>query len=226
MRDDHIAADRQIVLHRKWPDGGNSHVAGRAGLFDHPVFAWLGLRPARAQHTVEESRALSSWARNKKCIVEIGVAEGASALALRRVLHSEGALHLIDPFHLTRLRFLNSVRRVARKTVSHCATGRVEWIEEFSDVAVRKWDHIIDFLFLDGDHREDAVQRDWENWSRFVRLHGIVALHDARIFPGGWTSESDGPVKLVDRLFRSGSPSAWEIVDEVHSLVFARRCGT
>ena len=32
---------------------------------------------------------------------------------------------------------------------------------------------------------------------------GVVIFHDARLFDGGWTSPSYGPVKLVNRLFRA-----------------------
>ena len=36
----------------------------------------------------------------------------------------------------------------------------------------------IDFLFIDGDHNYDAVQRDFELYSPLVRSGGIVAFHD------------------------------------------------
>lgn len=36
----------------------------------------------------------------------------------------------------------------------------------------------IDFLFIDGDHNYDAVQRDFELYSPLVRSGGVVAFHD------------------------------------------------
>jgi len=48
----------------------------------HPFFAWVGLRPAMAQHTAAEHDALGKHAQGRKSLVEIGVAEGASAIAL------------------------------------------------------------------------------------------------------------------------------------------------
>jgi cephalosporin hydroxylase len=36
----------------------------------------------------------------------------------------------------------------------------------------------IDFLFIDGDHREEAVRRDFENYSPLVRDGGVIAFHD------------------------------------------------
>jgi predicted O-methyltransferase YrrM len=190
----------------------------------HPLFAWLGLRPVIAQHTREENEALRRWALGKRTLVEIGVAEGASAVTVRQVMHSSGILYLIDPFHMSRLPLVNSVRRLAKRTVSESQNGRVVWIEDFSFRAVREWTTPIDFLFLDGNHSEDIVRQDWIGWHHFLRPEGIVAFHDARTFEGGWTSTSDGPVKVVNEMFRSRQMTGWQIVDEVHSLVVVRRC--
>jgi hypothetical protein len=76
---------------------------------------------------------------------------------------------------------------------------------------------------LDGDHSEEAVWRDWNDWHRFVIPGGIVAFHDARIFPGGWTHPEHGPIKAVNALFRTGRLKSWEILREVDSLVVVQR---
>ena len=150
----------------------------------HPVFAWLGLRPILGQHTAAEHAALVKWAAGKSRLVEIGVAEGASALGLREGMAGDGTLWLIDPFHLSRRRWINAMKRAAHRAVEGCRNGRVVWIEKFSSDAVKDWREEIDFLFLDGDHAEPAIQRDWDDWSPFVVPSGIVAFHDARVYPG------------------------------------------
>jgi len=190
----------------------------------HPFFAWAGLRPPIAQHTAAEHTALQKHARGCKSLVEIGVAEGASAIALRTAMNPQGTLYLIDPFHLSRVPMLNFLRRAARRVVSTKGGPRIVWIEEFSHEAVSGWDRHIDFLLIDGDHREEAVQQDWNDWSAHVIPNGVVAFHDARLFPGGWTSEDYGSVRFVDRTFRKAS-SDWAILDEVDSLVIAGRKG-
>lgn len=195
----------------------------RYRLLRHPVFAWLGLRPIWAQHTRAEHEALRRWARGRSRIVEIGVAEGASAALLREVMAPSGVLTLIDPFHLSRVRFLNTLRRAAQSAVGRRPNGRVIWIEKFSDDAARDWHLPIDFLFIDGDHVEAAVRRDWEQWSPFVIPGGLVAFHDARVFPEGWPAEDDGPVRTVNALFRAGATPGWSIVGEIHSLVVVQR---
>ena len=194
---------------------------------DHPFFAWMGLRPPMAQHTRAEHEALMRYARTARVAVEIGVAEGASAAGIRQAMPADGTLYLIDPFHLSRIKALNFLKRAARKAVRSAGTGKTEWIEAFSHDAARDWKTLIDFLLIDGDHREEAVEQDWRDWSTFVKPDGVVAFHDARLFPSGWSTPDYGPVRFVDRFFRQGSPAPWQITDEVDSLVFvSRRTGS
>ncbi len=196
----------------------------RPRFLSHPFFAWAGLRPAIAQHTLAEHEALMRHASNAQTVVEIGVAEGASAAALREAMHPQGALYLVDPFHLSRVPAFNFLKRAARRAVNSVGTARTVWIESFSHDAVRHWKQAIDFLLIDGDHREEAVERDWQDWSPFVADDGVVAFHDARLFPSGWSTPEYGPVRFVNRVFRQDSGAApWSIIDEVDSLVFVSR---
>ena len=80
-------------------------------------------------------------------MVEIGVAEGVSALALREGMAEDGTLYLIDPFHLSRIPALNFIKRVAQRTVAGSARGKVVWIEKFSQDAARRLErsHRFDF---------------------------------------------------------------------------------
>ena len=194
-----------------------------ARVMKHPFFAWAGLRPPIAQHTAAEHHALEKYAQGCKSLVEIGVAEGASAVALRTTMDPEGTLYLVDPFHLSRVRALNFLRRAARRVVSTKSGAKMVWIEAFSHEAVAAWNRPIDFLLIDGDHREEAVEQDWNDWHPHVMEDGIIAFHDARLFPGGWTSPGYGPVRFVDRAFRNNPSSFWEILEEVDSLVFVRK---
>ena len=191
--------------------------------FRHPFYGWLGLRPALAQHTEAEHATLKRWATNRRVIVELGVAEGVSALALREAMAEKGTLYLIDPFHLSRIPALNFMKRVARRAVDSCNRGRVVWIPKFSQEAAPGWNIPIDLLFIDGDHSDSGVERDWNDWSRFVNAGGIVIFHDARMFRDGWVHREYGPWKLVERLFRDGSTPGWKIIDEAHSMVVIER---
>jgi len=191
---------------------------------DHPFFAWTGLRPPIAQHTLAEHEALMRYASKARVVVEIGVAEGASAAGLRAAMPSDGGLYLVDPFHLARVPALNFLKRAARRAVNAAGSARTHWIESFSQVAVRGWKSRIFFLLCYGDHREEAVERDWQDWSPFVREAGVVAFHDARLFPRGWPTPDYGPVRFIDRFFRKSQVAGgWRIIEEVDSLVFVSR---
>jgi len=193
-------------------------------MLQHPVFAWAGMRPPIAQHTLAEHEALMRRARVARTIVEIGVAEGASAAGLREAMPGDGTLYLIDPFFLSRIPALNFLKRAARRTVDSAGSARTIWIESLSQDAVLDWKLPVDFLLIDGDHHEQAVERDWTDWSPFVQAGGVVAFHDARVFPSGWPTPDFGPVRFVDRAFRAGAYSAaWSIVEETDSLVFVSR---
>jgi predicted O-methyltransferase YrrM len=192
---------------------------------EHPFFAWAGIRGPRAQHTMAEHDAMERFARGCRSVVEIGVAEGASAAALRSAMDPAGSLYLVDPFHLSRVPMLNFLRRAARRAVAGKAGAQTVWIEEFSHEAVRSWSRPIDFLLIDGDHRENAVEQDWTDWSPHVAENGVAVFHDARIFANGWTSPEYGPVRFVDRMFRNDASSAWVILEEVDSLVVVGRGG-
>lgn len=211
------------ILYRSLESERVASTSGLASLLGHPVFALMHLRPVIAQHSKEENEVLRKWASGKRTLVEIGVAEGASGLALRQAMDADAVLYLIDPFHLSRIPLLNSEKRVARRTVAGARNGRVVWLNMFSFDAVRGWTTPVDFLFIDGDHSESAVRKDWDDWKEFVIPGGIVAFHDAKTFPGGWTTPSYGSVVVVDRLFRSKAIRGWTVVDEIHSLVIVQR---
>jgi hypothetical protein len=121
------------------------------------------------------------------------VAEGASALGAREVMHPNGRLYLIDPFHLGRFPLLDTLKRAAHAAVSKSRNGRVEWIRKLGYEALASWCEGIDFLVIDGDASEDGVDRDWHDWSPLVVPGGVVLFHDARVFPGGWTEPHGAP---------------------------------
>jgi predicted O-methyltransferase YrrM len=208
-----------ILVTESCKDGG----LRRDTKLSHSLFGWLGLRPILAQHTFAEHEAIRNAATMRRTLVEIGVAEGASAIALRETMAPDGKLFLIDPYHLSRVRFLNTLRRSAQRAVRQCKRGNVVWIERFSYEVAPSWKDAIDLLLIDGAHDEKAVWRDWNDWSKFVRLGGVIIFHDARLFEGGWTKPEDGPVRVVDALFRDSRLPGWHIIQETDSVVIVQR---
>ena len=189
----------------------------------HPLFRLLGLRGTVAQHSEAEERELTHYATGCRTIVEIGVAEGASALAFREVASPDGTVFLVDPYPPGRIPGIDLTKLCAFRHVGRSKNANVQFILDFSYNAVKTWRAPIDFLFIDGDHSYEACWRDWRDWSRFVVPGGHVAFHDARVFANGWPNEDWGPVRVVNELFNNNHSSPWEVVAEVDSVVMVRR---
>lgn len=206
------------------------HFDERVGRYAVPapspaLLAVLGLRRPRGQHTPAEEDALRRHARGRRRAVEIGVAEGVSARALRSVLAADGVLWLVDPYVPGALFGVNMARIVARRCVGAGAGPSVRWVRRSSREAVRDWTDPIDFLFVDGDHTYDGCRADVVEWSPHLEPGGLLVLHDARLFPGGWTDERWGSLRVADELLRRGGLPGFELVEDVDSLVIARRAG-
>jgi cephalosporin hydroxylase len=50
--------------------------------------------------------------------------------------------------------------------------------ETLAEVRAHLQGQPIDFLFIDGDHRYEAVRADFERYGALVRAGGLIALHD------------------------------------------------
>jgi GT2 family glycosyltransferase/predicted O-methyltransferase YrrM len=195
---------RGPLLHRPAPGWRTRH-----------VFGALGIRPPIAQHSHAEASLLMRHAANARTIVELGVAEGGSAAELRAVMSQTGHLYLIDPYERGRLG-MSFAWLVAHRAVNAVRGGQVTWLRSRSDAAVRRWRRPIDFLFIDADHSYDRAASDWRLWTPFVPPGGHVALHDSAVFPGGWTDERSGPVRLLGEIL--SAERGWSLVDQADSL--------
>jgi predicted O-methyltransferase YrrM len=192
--------------------------------FKKAIFQLIGLRGVIAGHTQAEEVLLVKYATGCKTIVEIGIAEGASALELRQVADRSATVYLIDPFLMTEsFPYINFTKLVAHRYVNSCNNANVSWLEDYSFNISKNWQKQIDFLFIDGDHSYNGCLQDWMEWSPFVVKNGIVAFHDGRTFSDGWTTEETGSVRVVNELFKSGNNPNWRIVNEVDSLVVVQR---
>ena len=140
-------------------------------------------------------------------MVEIGVYEGASALALLDVLGPDAELHLIDPFgsHPDALPSGWAANEWAtRRAVTRAARRRraradIRWHVALSHEVASHWDREVDLVFIDGDHSEAGCELDWSCGSASSRVGGRVVFHDARAgAPDG--RGLPGPTAVVERL--------------------------
>jgi predicted O-methyltransferase YrrM len=191
----------------------------------------LGLIPPRMMHSTQDVRVLLDAACGARRVVEIGVYEGASAVALCATLGPGAELHLIDPFGshpdalpsgwgasewATRRAVARAARRRGRQA------PRVRWHVQLSSEAAEQWQGEVDLLFIDGDHSEAGCELDWSCWQRFLAPAGRVVFHDAR------ADQRDGrglpgPTAVVSRRFRGGQTPGWEIRAEADRTVVVER---
>ena len=145
---------------------------------------WMvGLAGPLTQTTEHERQCLARHAAGRRKLVEIGVWHGVTTCYLRRSMQNDGELLCVDPYRRGRLGF-SARRRIAHRTVSKIRNGRVRWIRTSGEAAGRGYNLVeegpVDFIFIDGDHSYDGLQRDWEAWHQHVGCSGVVALHDSR----------------------------------------------
>jgi predicted O-methyltransferase YrrM len=184
------------------------------------VFGVLGLRRPCAECTMSEARLLRAQAAGARRVVELGVAEGGSALQLRSAMATDGCLYLVDPYATgpTRVSF---AQIMARRVLASCTNGRVVWLRMTSAQASRAWSDAIDFLHIDADHAYERAAADWSDWHEHVRVGGAVAFHDSAVFSGGWVTPDWGPVRLVESILADGDD--WQLAAREDSMSVLRR---
>jgi predicted O-methyltransferase YrrM len=210
-------------IRRLTPDGLRDQVHMRA------LAVGLGVIPPRTMHSDADVRVLLEAAAGARRAVEIGVYEGASALALYAALGSEAELHLIDPLgrHPDTLpRTSRATEWATKRVIARAARAggpRVSWHIAPSHEVAAGWSQEVQLVFIDGDHYEEACALDWSCWHRFVSLGGHVVFHDARAGLSGGRG-LPGPTSVVDRRFRPpGETPGWEIAAEADRTVAVRR---
>jgi predicted O-methyltransferase YrrM len=190
-----------------------------------------GLIPPRTMHSAPERELLVELARGAGRVVEIGVYEGASAVALARAMGRGQELHLIDPFGRQPTALpagWAATEGATRRVVARAAGDEgpcVRWHVARSQDVARGWSQPVDLVFVDGDHAEAAVRADWEGWRGHVVPGGHLLFHDARLGrPGGHGLA--GPSTVVADLLRDGPPAGWRLAAEVDRTVALRRTGS
>ena len=79
-----------------------------------------------------------------------------------------------------------------------------------SEIVSPNWSQPIGLLFIDGDHSEEGVRRDWNCWSPQLAADAAIAFDD---------SDWPGPAKLIGELTASG----WKQVDNCGKIIVLRR---
>jgi cephalosporin hydroxylase len=143
-----------------------------------------------------------------RVILEVGTARGGTLLIWSR-LASEAVISCdlqdmrVQEELFTRFPLPGSKCRVTLLSGdSHAAAFRARVAETLAGRQV-------DFLFIDGDHREAGVTADYEDYRGFVRPGGLIAFHDI-------VENQPLDTNQVNRLWRKlrDQPGAEELVND------------
>ena len=163
--------------------------------------------PARLIDLVPEYEKIDGWLKLKEaellfeaaaavrsgCIVEIGSYRGRStvALAAGSTAGANAPVYAIEPHE----HFIgpkggafgpNDRRSFFRTMLQTKLVGTVRLLNSTSQVIVPGWDKPVGLLFIDGDHRYEAVYTDFTGWRPFLTNDSLVIFNDAK---GSGTSQ-------------------------------------
>lgn len=101
--------------------------------------------------------------------------------------------------------------------------GRSGQIQKDSSEAVKDWKTKLDLLFIDGDHSINGSRADFENWTPFVKIGGIMAVHDCACAtnPLPHHLHFDVTHSLSTWYWQQGDK--WQLVKSVDTLMIFKR---
>jgi predicted O-methyltransferase YrrM len=173
----------------------------------------------------DEGHALSNYAASVKdgCIVEIGTFRGKSAICLAHgVVRADSVkkarIFCIDP-HEPFVGVLGGQfgpkdrGEFYRIMLESGYFSNVALINLPSKQVSEGWQEPVGFLFIDGDHRYEAVREDFIAWQGFVSKGGIIAFDDTE-------PRELGPLRLVEEIVASRK---FKLIDKVGKITFIRK---
>lgn len=157
--------------------------------------------------TLDEAALLYTLAADisrDQCIIEVGSYRGRStvALALGVRAGATAPVYAIDPHetftgplggtfgHDDRAAFFANLLQTG-------LTAHVRLINLSSEIVAPGRKRPVGLLWIDGDHRYEAVRRDFTVWEPHLVPDGLVAFHDA-------LDETLGPYRVIHELKASG----------------------
>ncbi|MBW4481628.1 MAG: class I SAM-dependent methyltransferase [Tildeniella torsiva UHER 1998/13D] len=183
----------------------------------------LGFRSAKTSDTKDELSFLGLLAKGKKCVVEVGVFEGAASKIICENMDIHGILYLVDPYFkslkIERVLNFSTTEYIARKNLD-CHKGKTKFVKKTSIEAAKtcSLNTSADLIFIDAQHDYTSVLQDFKAWAPLLSDNGVMAFHDSQICDARPDLNSKvGPVRLCHEIF-SGLYAPWRVVDTVDSI--------
>jgi predicted O-methyltransferase YrrM len=190
----------------------------KGGAFLHLLKFVLKLDLPDTQTTPAERDALAKYAAGAGLAVEIGVFEGVNTVIIGKALANGGRLFGIDPFFRGKLGICYHKIIAELHLKRNGVAENVGIIEKLSFDAVGDVPDKVDFIFIDGDHSYEGIDKDWKLYAGLLKADGIMALHDTSIIPadGDWVQ---GSVQYYNDVIRYDKRFEWiATVDRMNVL--------
>jgi predicted O-methyltransferase YrrM len=168
----------------------------------------LRLSKAHTQTNAEELETLERYASGHRVALEIGTYMGVSASIISRALIPDGQLYCVDPWEIHHGRENPCWTICKRELQRNGNASRVTFLQGLSHEMESVMPASFDFIFVDGDHAYEGLERDWGIVMRRLQPGGIVCLHDTSV-PEAEPYRQFGAVEFFDRVIRHHTEFEW-----------------
>lgn len=113
-------------------------------------------------------------------IVDLGVDEGYSTFSF--AAYNVGKVYGIDAFlgdpMVGLKQTYNKVNHISKEIKLKFGINNIDFIQGLFDDVAKDWNKEIDILHIDGFHTLEAVENDYNKWSKFCHNNSIILFHD------------------------------------------------
>lgn len=152
------------------------------------------------------------------CIVELGTGFGNSAILYSAVVNENVEIFTIDDFDTSRLNWLGQPENVGVEKIFidnlRKTNAKINFCKMRIEDAVKRWIRAIGLLSWDIGVK-DRFMQDFDSWSPFVIMGGVVIVKDM-------PDDILGTHGVLQELVNSGS---WKKFDYLLGVTFLRRIG-
>lgn len=144
----------------------------------HFIKYFIGIDKPESQTTLAEQNCIKKYALNSNRALEIGVFEGVNTKNIAETINESATLYAIDPFFKGKLGVCYSELIAKSEFKRSKLLHKIQFIEKLSFEAINDIPDELDFIFIDGDHSLEGIQKDWAIFSKKLKQGGIIILHD------------------------------------------------
>jgi hypothetical protein len=144
---------------------------------------YFGIEIIRSRPKESIKFAHKYFKKKKLIAIEIGVLKGQNSEDILKNLNIK-KIYLVDPYiKYEKYKKDGNYGKLIQaekeaKTRLRKYPGKIEWIKDFSEKAIKKINEYVDFIYIDGNHEYEYVKKDLELYWKKLNKKGIIAGHD------------------------------------------------